>query len=234
MKSYVYMIALVSLVGFASHSQGQTVVLTGATNGLYDTGVNSTGADAGFNVTDSHYTLTNLLAIATTVKDNQIASGWVANQDTGTPSARWISLTSNGGVSQLLGDYNYRLTLTNIPANQVVTVNGSVAADNLLNIFANGNITPVFTLNNGTSDFSQLNSFTLTFNSASSGTDTLDFLVTNSGIISPTGLQVFNISGSYSPVPEPREWAMIILLGFGGLVLTRKLRSRFVSISLTA
>jgi len=216
------------------------VTMTEFDNGLYDTGLGN--ATSGNNATtlaggssDTHYVITSAPAgagvtsgDALVVHQANLPGGWVANDTAGTPPSRWDSTSATAAV-QPVGTYDYQLTLTNITANSLVTISGNIAADNQVTILANGTLK--FSLTTNPTYAGSFTAFSFSFNASSlSTTDTLDFNVTNTGTAtSTTGLQVQGLTGTYTPVPEPRDSALIFLLGVGAVVSFRKLRQHFVS-----
>jgi len=211
-------------------------LLTEFNNGLYDTGLGN--ATAGNNATtlnggdsDTHYVLTSLPGGASVtagsdalvVHQANLPAAWVANDTGATPPSRWDS-SSATAANQPAGTYDYALTLTNIPVNSLVSISGNIAADNQVNILANGTV--VFSLTTNANYDTALNPFSFTFNSSTlSTTDTLSFNVINTGN-SATGLQVQGLAGNYTPVPEPRQSMALILLFVGAIVAVRKLQTR--------
>jgi hypothetical protein len=157
------------------------------------------------------------------VGNNDIPSGWVANTSTG----GWISSSASAG-NQPAGNYIYTLTLKGLAPGDIVTFSGSIASNDGVNIYANATIngndtvtgTSLFSSNSDTATSAFSN---LTFTSTGT-TAVLDFVVDN-GSTSSTGLFVDDLSGTFTSVPEPRDWALFVLLGLGSLVAVRKLRN---------
>ena len=215
---------LCALVGPLT-GRAQTVLLTQTTNGLYDTGLASNGHLLSGSAQDPHYNLfsqpgggTNTTHVVNT---SSIPSTWVPD----TTTAQWISNGANIPLS-VNGTYDIQQVLSNIPVNKSVTISGSIAADDQVQIFANGllalNLTTSTTYEGG------FTTFTITFNSAANGINTLDYDVLQNVNNDVLGLIVDNLSGFYAPVPEPREWSMIVLLGIAGLMAVRKFKSGFI------
>ncbi len=217
------------LGAFALPQAGQAqTTLTGPTNGLWDTGLNKTGSLLAGSAQDQNY---NLVAGPPTYHGTLVAhvvapplpATWVANPAT----AQWIS---NGGSAptSLMGTWDFQTTLITVPINQVVTISGFIAVDDQVTITVNGNPTPVFSLTTLPNYEGVLTPFTFTFLSNNTGTDFFDYNVTQTN---PTdddiGLLISGITGSYVPVPEPREWSLMVLLAMVGLMSVRKFKSHF-------
>jgi hypothetical protein len=212
---------LASLLVLESGAFAQTVALTEATNNLYDTGLDNSGALLASSSVDPHYTLvTNPSGTGPTTYVTALAAGWVANATGTTPPSQWISFNTNttttAGANAV---YDYQLVLSSIPVGVVVTISGMVAADDDIQIKANG----VSEYTNY-SIYTSFHSFGFTFTSAS--TNDLDFLVNNSGS-GPTGLQVNQLAGYYTPVPEIKGSAIFYLV-FAGLLALAALPRRFI------
>ena len=171
------------------HVEGQTVTLTPTENNLYNTGYNGTTL-AGDNQLDTHYTITNY-GTGQTYQANPLAGGWVANPG----NSQWITISNstNNGGTQI---FDYRLVLTNIPVGSVVTIGGSVAADDNATISANSH-SPVFnslSQNGGGSIYNGFTNFgNLTF--VAGKTNVINILVNNNNA-GPTGLNL-QLDGSY-------------------------------------
>ena len=123
----------------------QVVIMTPATNNLYNTGYAGTVL-AGNNQVDTHYVLTNFLTTQT-YQAHPLANGWLLNSHT--PGSQWITIVPAGQnntppVAFLHATFDYQLTLTNIPVGALVTIEGKVAADDNATITANGS-SPYFT-----------------------------------------------------------------------------------------
>jgi len=210
----------------------QAITMTEFDNGLYDTGLGD--ANSGNNAatlsggsSDTHYVVVSApvtLGDALVVHQANLPGGWVANS-TGTPPSRWDSTSATAGT-QPPGTYDYQLTLKGITANSLVTITGNIAADNRVNILANGVLE--FSLTTNASYAASFTPFSFSFNSSLVSTsDTLDFDVINTGATnSTTGLQVQGLAGTYTPLPEPRDSAALLILGAVALGVFRKLRKR--------
>lgn len=238
MKKWICLLSLLAMS--APYSWGQTE-LTAAGNDLYDTGWSSAGAfQSNSNLEDGHYILESITpdAIPPTVtlpgptygvtNAEVTAASWTqANSATGsingsgqTVGANWISFSASTNIQANVENvFDYRLSLTNIPVGAIVTITGNFGGDDSVSVFADGSSTALFTNPNwGTSA-------TGTFTFTADGADYLDFDVTNDNNSGGyTGLYVDDLTGSYTAVPEPREWSALVLLGLAAVVVVRKLR----------
>jgi RHS repeat-associated protein len=160
---------------------------------LFDTGVDSSGNILGDDVADPHYTLTSFpsgtVPPAVTVPAGYPFGVWIAN----TTTSKWIgpnTTSANGPV----GSYTYETTFTLPTSFSTASITGEWATDDEgVNILLNGNSIGI--TNN---KLFQLTSFTISNSSDfKAGTNTLDFVVKNDG--GPTGLEVDNLVGNYSP-----------------------------------
>ena len=163
---------------------------------LFDTGVLVQSTPLADNQTDPHYQLidangTGLMpgAARTIVADGFPIGPWVGNS----PESRWIvPAATDADGNAAAGTFDYRTTfdLSQVdPA--TVTISGQWAADDSATIYINGASTGI-----SVSGFGSLTSFTLS-SGFRSGTNTLDFVVTNGG--GPTGLRVTGLTGSGLP-----------------------------------
>jgi uncharacterized protein YhjY with autotransporter beta-barrel domain len=184
---------LLSLLGTAGlgllTAKAQTVTLTPSGNDLYNTGYDGTVL-AGNNQPDTHYALIGF-GNGTAFQANPLAGGWAANPG----NAQWITISNTTTTGPTIS-YDYRLTLTNIPAGRLVTISGLVAADDNVTISGNGS-SPFFSNFSPkvvTGNFGAFTAIpTTTFVSGTS--NFLDFVVNNVGG-GPTGLNLV-LTGSY-------------------------------------
>jgi hypothetical protein len=219
------LLASLASIAILQNSHAQTVTLTGAGNNLSNTGTDLSGNLLNGGSQDPNFIVTAPAGNSVAhVVNGALPSGWTPN----TTTAQWISFKSNA-PTEVSGTFDYQLSLTNIPTNQVVTISGFIAADDQVNILANGTL--AFSLTTNSSYAGSHTAFTLTYDSSSTGTNTLDFDVLNTVDNTTEGLLLDTISGSFTPVPEPREYATLLLLGAGLLVVARKLRSRFPQVA---
>lgn len=177
--------------------------------GLFDTGVDGSGALLPDGAVDPHYALVVSADPAypgpAAIAANPIAAGfWVANG----PASRWIAPAPNeaypGSPPHPDGTYVYRLLvdLTGFdPA--TVELHGSFAADNSAGIRLNGSATGATA-----GSYTPLFPFSITSGFVA-GTNELDFVVTNvvSGGSNPTGLRVQGLAGSGSTAVSALEGA---------------------------
>jgi hypothetical protein len=212
------LLTLACVILLGSAARAQTIVLTEAANNLYDTGLANGGAVLTSGTTDPHYSLvanaagTGPNAVALTTFDG------VASSTGTTPPSEWISFST--GANGATGLYDYQLTLTNIPTAEYVTISGQALADDSVTITANG--TTVYTSPNP--DYVTYAPFTFTFDST--GGTVLDFIVSNSGG-GPTALEVNDLAGSYTAVPEPKTTGVMLVLFASALMAARRLRGAF-------
>ena len=148
----------------------------------------------------------NWVPLSTTV-----TSQWITYQAfMGTSASQMGSVLSTPATAVTV----YQLVLSSIPAGDQVTLQGQVASDDNVTIYANGtklfsnySVTDDGTVNDG--NYNQLNTLSgLTFASDGESND-LDFVVINNGGY-PTGLNL-KLTGSYvtGAVPEPSTYAML-------------------------
>lgn len=177
-----------------TNSAVATVTVLERVPGVFNTGVDDTGAVLADGAVDPHYKLvvnaTNPDSQDAIVHDSLVfpivAGPWVANTD----KSKWIApLLDSGGASG--GDYAYRTTfdLTGFDPATVVLM-GNWATDNLgTDIKLNGASTG---LQNG-NQFASYTAFTLT-NGFQAGVNTLEFHLNNADAVTGyTGLRVDNL-----------------------------------------
>jgi hypothetical protein len=209
--------------------------------GTYNTGyVGSTAITAGgsdFNFQVGYTGPGPLVAFGAPVVPTEIPSGW-----TSTPGAQFISPSADQAYpptpyeGNLPGDYDYHTSILNgfiIPTE--ITISGSFAADNTVEIGVNGTIVVPFASTSPNSEFAgPLTPFSFTVLATPGVSTGLDFIVENynsdnsdpfttgtDGHLNPTGLLVSNLK--ITVAPEPSTWAMMIL-GFGALFVLPRLR----------
>lgn len=197
--------------------------------GLFNTGVDSTGAVLAPGTTDPHYSLIasddhSFPGPAAPVTDLPLPASWIANSST----SQWISPNpvqslDTGAPSDTAGTFIYDLPFDLTGLNpKMASIAGFWAVDDIGLIFLNG----VYVA--GTTNLSGsgvLTGFSVPIGSNfTSGVNHLDFVVVNSAAGS-TGLRVEGLSGNSPPIPEP---ATIVLAGVGfvGLVALRLRRGR--------
>ena len=171
---------------------------------VFGTGQDASGSALPVGQVDPHYSLISAPAgvppAATTTLPNGL---WATN----TVSADWISPGSSGDSSWPVGTYDYQTTfsLAGLDAS-TAQLTGQWASDNNACIFLNGNNTGSCTSFAG---FGSLQPFSVT-SGFLSGTNTLDFIVTNGG--GPTGV-IAEVTGTASPVSGVPEPSSLLLLG---------------------
>jgi MYXO-CTERM domain-containing protein len=194
--------------------------------GLFNTGVDNGGVVLANGTIDSHYILTvnpnSGSPNAFVVIDGQFPfPPWLAN----TSTSKWIgpiANQSNVNAEPVAGNYTYRLSF--VCADSVsgtcasTTLSGNWTSDNIGTILFNGGSAGV----SGSPDMS-LASFTpFGISGLTVGTNTLDFVVNNSGSTNTaTGLRV-EVAANVSGVPEPGT----MMLGAIGLLAVGLLRRR--------
>ena len=176
---------------------------------VFSTGTTATGALAATGTADTHYALVAVPAGAGTTAyvGTNLPSVWVAN----TSTSQWLAPAMNASTTEPSGTYDYqtKFSLAGLDASTAV-ISGLIAADDIVTIMLNG-------VNKGTfTGFSAFSNFSLTSGFVA-GSNTLDFMVTNSTVttFNPTGLQVNITSATANAVvPEP---ASIVLVSLGGI-----------------
>lgn len=158
--------------------------------GVFNTGVDSTGAPLEDGAVDPHYQLVQNANDATShdaiVPDSTVfplTGPWFANDDV----SKWIGPTLDP-ANPAGGDYVYRmnLDLTGYDPASVV-LGGSIASDNDAELWVNGSfVRPIG------SGFAALSDFTVT-GVFKAGSNQVDFKVNNAGA-GPTGLRLENIA----------------------------------------
>jgi hypothetical protein len=193
--------------------------------GLYDTGVISGTTLSSPGASDLHYTLTqsadpsflgpNAIVVGPATGDPNVGYPFAPNGPwmDNTSTSQWIApqefVFTNGGNSQGVYTYTTTFSLTGFnPATAVIT--GEWAADDEgIDILINGTSTG---LTYPAEAYGSFQSFTISSGFVP-GMNTLAFEVGNIAL-GPTGLQVDDLSGTASPVPEP-----VSLLFFGAGVV---------------
>ncbi|MEX2213465.1 MAG: PEP-CTERM sorting domain-containing protein [Phycisphaeraceae bacterium] len=206
--------------GDSFHQYGFTnEVVTGVTPiaGLFNTGVDNSGAVLGDSVNDPHYAIIlqpapGGLTDTTIPADGFPIPPWVANSAT----SRWITPNTNDGNGPV-GSYTYRTTFDLIDVDlSTVVIQGLWASDNGgTDILING-------LSTGSTNggFGSLTAFTINSGFVL-GLNTLDFVLNNDGPPGPTGLRVEGLSGFANiAVPEPATGMLLVLAG--GALLRRR------------
>ena len=177
---------------------------------VFSTGVTSTGTLAATGTPDANYTLIAAPpgAGTTAYVGMNLPSVWVPN----TSMSQWIAPVANASTSQPPGQYDYqtKFSLAGLDATTAM-ISGQIAADDMVTIMLNGVSKGMF------AGYSAFSAFSITSGFVS-GSNTLDFIVTNSSVttFNPTGLQVdiTSATANTAVVPEP---ASIVLVSLGGI-----------------
>ncbi|MET0322458.1 MAG: PEP-CTERM sorting domain-containing protein, partial [Duganella sp.] len=178
--------------------------------GLANTGVGVGGAK------DANYTLTAVsdpwIGTTTpviTLDNTWPVNPWMANSAT----SKWITPTASQGQSfdaWNAGTYTYSLSfdLTGYNAS-TASFSGRVAADNTVKVVLNN---VEIGTGNGFTDWSSFTTSTTGSSAFVSGTNQLDFVVTNwaQNGGNPTGLRVEFDASSVAAVPEPETYGMLL------------------------
>jgi hypothetical protein len=182
------------LVACAASSQGTESLGSTASSlivgGLFTTGVDGTGTPLAAGAVDQHYTLTsddparpgpNALVVSP-------ETGWIPS----TSTSNWVSAQANGFGANL-ANYTYTTTFTLTGVDPTtVTIGGSWACDDSCVIKLNGTVVASY----AAPGWLAVAAFTIPTGSPFvAGTNTLAFVVTNSGG-GASGLQVVSISGT--------------------------------------
>ena len=213
---FFWLLAALALFGLNASAQ---VLLTEAANNLYDTGLDNTGAVLAVGAVDPHYTLIADAAGPGTAAYALGTFDGIASSTGTTPPSRWVSFSTAANGAN--GIYEYQLSLSNIPVGVLVSISGQVLADDSVIITADG-VTGYTGPGNG---YTAYHSFSFGF--TANGSDVLDFSVNNSGG-GPTALEVNDLAGSYTPVPETKTTALWGLLFAGGLLAFQRTRRLIV------
>jgi hypothetical protein len=175
--------------------------------GLFNTGVEDTGAVLPAGATDPHYALTSPASGAEVF--SSVPSAWMIPP----AGARWIGpLDGNQGAA--VGSYSYTLTFDLTGLDPVTTViTGALASDNNARILLNG---IEIGFSNDSAQFRRLTEFTLE-TGFQPGLNTLEFLVLNNPGTgqNPSGLLVAELA----VVPEPLPGALLAMDGVVGVWL---------------
>jgi hypothetical protein len=205
--SSTFAAALLLGVGFSQSAQADVV-------GLFSTGVDSSGvALAGPNgTTDTHYSVFS--SSSGSIPPNSAVTYFNPAYAANSTTSEWISNSFDGTPG--LQTITFRTTFT---VDAPVLITALWGADNSGSIVLNGATTLASLpgLGDPTDNFNNLHPVSFV---ADVGTDTLDFVITDTG---PPLAFRFEV-GQVSAVPEPATWAMMILgfLGVGFVAYRRK------------
>jgi hypothetical protein len=197
-----------------STAEGATIAINAA-GGVYNTGVDASGATLPDGTIDLHYTITASPDGPSTETAKTSASGfpippWLGDD----ASSDWIGETAGyPSLNEGVGNFDNVTTFTS-PIAGIVTITGQWATDDAgVDILLDGVST-----GNTAAGFSSFSAFSIT-GAVTAGTNTLDFINGNTG--GPGGVRVEFASAIV--VPEP---ASIVLLGFAAIGLVCVARRR--------
>lgn len=203
----------VNALAFAGIQVQAAVIPINAVGGIYNTGVDATGAVLADGTVDSNYVITASVDGPSTETAKSSASGFPIPPWLGDNSvSRWIGETAGyPSLNEGTGLFNNQTTFTS-PIAGTVTIVGQWATDNAgSDILINGVSTGATS-----SGFSAFAPFTITA-PVVVGVNTLDLVQTNAG--GPGGVRAEFSSASVTPEP-----ASLSLLGLGGLSLLARRR----------
>ena len=220
--------AVAAAMSIAAGAQAATIT------GLYNTGVDNSGAAVAGNGADLHWTLNGGAAYTGGTNGSFPLGPWVADS----ADSRWLTPTSNAADSfdpSANGYYTYATTFS-LTAGQAAgaAFTGRYAVDNqAANILLNGH-----SLGSG-GWFTYWSNFSAGSSDFVAGTNTLQFVVENwaQNGGNPSGLDVqflssiegaeLDVSGGTGAVPEPATWALMMGgVGMVGATLRRQARTR--------
>ena len=197
--------------------------------GLFNTGVDNSGANLPFGTVDPHWVISNAPSFfgPAAFANNPRPNGWVAN----TTQSQWVGPTSNGTSNVFGGTYVYDLSfdLTGLDETTAV-IQGLWASDDGSTIHLNG-VNTGFTQSATGGPFGAFDSFTINSGFVP-GINTLRIRVNNNsgggfGVPNgtPNGLHVTQLSGQaqLQIIPEP---STLSLLSLAGLVTLTARRAR--------
>lgn len=201
------------LVAFVFVCLGSGAASSAPITGLFNTGVDGSGAALSGGAVDTHYN--SLSPALPAVVVTTIPGSWVDN----TATHRWVWMSANGQPTNVTRTFRTTFDLTGLNA-ATASISGQWAVDNTgLDILINGVST-----GNTCGGFTALCNFTVASGFVA-GLNTLDFVAQDVGSIA--GFLVSSISGTaeelVAGVPLP---ASLALLGFGVFALARRSRVR--------
>lgn len=198
--------------------------------GLYNTGVSSSGGLLADGSADPHYSLVSSadqsikVPVSAIVADSSkypfVPGGWLPDG----PNSKWIDPLADQSIGNPPGDYIYETTFQLAGVNPTsVVISGQWSLDNIgKGILINGHSTGIYYDAPGDYTFKAFQTFVLPSNYFVEGTNTLDFVVSNTDNgngNTPTGIRV-ELSAYIQLAPEPSPLVllgttMLALLGYG-------------------
>lgn len=216
-KTTLALVGAVLALGTAAPAQAATLF------GLFNTGVDATGAVIANGSAEQHYVITASTngGIVTPATPTVVGfNSWTPNDAVGSFGSAWITPIANGGEpgnsgplpgTDLTYTYTLNFNLGGVDPNDAF-LSGNVSSDNVVRILLNGSDIGGQVDPGSPGDTSFFQTFTA-FGANSgfvAGANELQFVVRDYGVV--TGLRVGDITGA--AVPEPGVWAMLIV-GFG-------------------
>lgn len=192
----------------------------GYVTGLYNTGTDINGNLANDGTSDPHYMLISSADSSVSVprpafvsestKFPFVTDGWLPDG----PLSKWIGPVPDQSLGNSIGDYVYQTMFEIVGGDPTsVRITGNWTADNYgKDIVINGHSTGLSYRAPGDYTFKAFQSFVLPSEYFVDGTNTLDFVVTNSDNgngNTPTGFRV-EFTATPTAVPEPSSWLLMV------------------------